>query len=551
MDDLARKLISGSCIFKDTLQIFVKKYEDKTMVERICDNRLREETWKILFQYLSKSEHESMHLNCLAALRILSRDKTDLNKIVSKEMVISLLHLAELYCQRDEIPSTNGNDYFSNINPRLLLYIHLFISYFMFFSVPIESAKVLCNLLYHSFKVRECLVTEKDCLENLINRIDKYDIDSSHEMKLFDIKMLFILTALNTSARNTVKELNGDSYLLNMLDKLLEQYKSNVSFPIKNDDVILICDILKVLFNLYIHSEDSAIEEQEKNKKLTTSLYTFLYNKNWSNNNDLVSNVINLLTAIPLNNYIQMMQSSESDNDGDNILYQNTDVTTISVILEFLDNRLNYTENQLENLSPVVTVLIRLVKADKSVRKYVRLQVLPPLKDVMKRPEEGTTLKAKLCKLLTSPITKLRDIVAEFLFILCKENVSRMVKYTGYGNAAGMFANKGLLGRNQEKISYSDSEDSDTEEYLKYKEQINPVTGCYEKAKPNLLDRMTEEQKEYEALQLVNLVDQLTRGGLVRPCRIGNDGKPKPIEHVLELQDELQKQQYRRESDSD
>ena len=40
----------------------------------------------------------------------------------------------------------------------------------------------------------------------------------------------------------------------------------------------------------------------------------------------------------------------------------------------------------------------------------------------MKRPEEGTSLKAKLCKLLTSPITKLRDLVAEFLFVLCKEN---------------------------------------------------------------------------------------------------------------------------------
>jgi len=40
----------------------------------------------------------------------------------------------------------------------------------------------------------------------------------------------------------------------------------------------------------------------------------------------------------------------------------------------------------------------------------------------MNRPEEGTTLRAKLCKLLTSPITELRDLVAEFLFILCKEN---------------------------------------------------------------------------------------------------------------------------------
>lgn len=51
-----------------------------------------------------------------------------------------------------------------------------------------------------------------------------------------------------------------------------------------------------------------------------------------------------------------------------------------------------------------------------------------------------------------------------------------MVKYTGYGNAAGMFAKKGLLGRSQAEIQTetaysSDSEDSETEEYLKYKEQ--------------------------------------------------------------------------------
>lgn len=47
-----------------------------------------------------------------------------------------------------------------------------------------------------------------------------------------------------------------------------------------------------------------------------------------------------------------------------------------------------------------------------------------------------------------------------------------MVKYTGYGNAAGMFANKGLLGPNKKKSAYSsESEDSETEEYLKHKEQ--------------------------------------------------------------------------------
>lgn len=90
--------------------------------------------------------------------------------------------------------------------------------------------------------------------------------------------------------------------------------------------------------------------------------------------------------------------------------------------------------------------------------------------------------------------------------------VERMVKYTGYGNAAGMFANKGLLSGKQPTTEYSsESDESDTEEYSKYKNDINPVTGCYEAPKKNPLEGMSEEQKEYEAMKLVNLVSQLTR----------------------------------------
>jgi hypothetical protein len=53
-----------------------------------------------------------------------------------------------------------------------------------------------------------------------------------------------------------------------------------------------------------------------------------------------------------------------------------------------------------------------------------------------------------------------------------------MVKYTGYGNAAGFLAKRGaLLGGsgnsdlNSETQYSSDSEDSDTEEYKKFKPQ--------------------------------------------------------------------------------
>ena len=72
--------------------------------------------------------------------------------------------------------------------------------------------------------------------------------------------------------------------------------------------------------------------------------------------------------------------------------------------------------------------------------------------------------------------------------------------------------------------------------------RINPITGCVETESSNSqLDDMTEEQKEYEANKLVNLIDQMQRTGIVQPCRIGPDGKPEPIEHVLQLREHLQK----------
>ena len=66
---------------------------------------------------------------------------------------------------------------------------------------------------------------------------------------------------------------------------------------------------------------------------------------------------------------------------------------------------------------------------------------------------------------------------------------------------------------------------------------------------------MTEEQKEYEAMQLVNLmdrycnylstkfimcddmmdVDRMQRSGLISPARVGEDGRPEAVEHVLQL----------------
>lgn len=62
------------------------------------------------------------------------------------------------------------------------------------------------------------------------------------------------------------------------------------------------------------------------------------------------------------------------------------------------------------------------VSGSRYIRKYVRSVILPPLKDVHTRPEEGNTIRNQLCRLLTTPVTHVRDLTAEFLLILCKEN---------------------------------------------------------------------------------------------------------------------------------
>lgn len=92
----------------------------------------------------------------------------------------------------------------------------------------------------------------------------------------------------------------------------------------------------------------------------------------------------------------------------------------------------------------------------------------------------------------------------------------RFVKYSGYGNAAGLLATRGLLGGQSAQSSscnaqYSSDSDSDTEEYLQVRDRINPVTGRVETQQPDPMEGMSEEEKEEEAKQLIKLFSKLSR----------------------------------------
>lgn len=69
-----------------------------------------------------------------------------------------------------------------------------------------------------------------------------------------------------------------------------------------------------------------------------------------------------------------------------------------------------------------------------------------------------------------------------------------MVKYTGFGNAAGHLAQKGLLSGGRTGDYSSSSDDSDTEEYLEAQPNIDPVVGCTRPPRINPFEGMSDEQ---------------------------------------------------------
>ena len=75
----------------------------------------------------------------------------------------------------------------------------------------------------------------------------------------------------------------------------------------------------------------------------------------------------------------------------------------ITLIVE-LDRALQDSTEKYHNSSKVFSILTSMCHVCRCiplVRKYLRHQVLPPLKEVIKRPEELKCLKGRLVKLMT------------------------------------------------------------------------------------------------------------------------------------------------------
>ncbi|CAB3409895.1 unnamed protein product [Caenorhabditis bovis] len=483
----------------------------------------REEFAKLI---TAKRNETELAATFIETIRLLAREKTGIETLMTPDVCDFVLFNAGLPVKDGfEITQTN---------------LH-------------EAQKCLINTLFNSSKMRERFEHHAENSDLLISYLFELDTskrnesahkwiipfpnDAAEEIWFLYHRIAFIVTALSRKLQNLWAHKD------NTVDCLLLAVESlNANKNAKQIDYLRANEAMKTLFNVYCHASDDSLSK-DKVRKINKALYNVVVAEDNSYNDETKQAAINSFSLPPVFPDIEILCTSpNSSTSGENF----DDMTFTDKLLKYLESRLNELPpvasqttscTAADLIGPYFTTLSRLCRDSKYARRYCRMKILPPLKDkeVEKRPEEEDSLRGKIVRFMMMP-TCAKDIAAQFLFVLCKKSVARMIKYTGFGHSAGLLANMGLLGQINEPKHDSDSEDSETEEYNSVKDNVNPVTGSlFPPDRGSFLEGMSEEQKEYEAMKLVDAMNKMMDAGIVKPGTIGEDGRVREVSHVLEL----------------
>lgn len=176
------------------------------------------------------------------------------------------------------------------------------------------------------------------------------DHNVEYDLQYFDMKLLFIITGLNSNVRPKVRDdFHGLTYLVETVDLIMREKRTQQYFlPEKHID--LLCEILKVLFNITYRNETAvATEEQEEIvfRRLAIVLHDLLLCKSYSKEKqmDLCSNTVNLLTNIPTACFSELILAvHEGEEEKCGMHFDGHDVMAVDVLLKFLKSRLDTTQ---------------------------------------------------------------------------------------------------------------------------------------------------------------------------------------------------------------
>lgn len=322
---------------KEILQSFVTKHANTFNFTPLYGQWTA--IWNAIFGLMRKAneKHENasdVYPDCLAAIRILSRDKTHLNQAITVEQFDALLNVANIGNQNENISDT---------------------------TVIVEALKCLCNLVYQSTNC-QMMCLKNAAIDGIVRRLRTYkDANVPYDVQYFDMKLLFLITGLNPDVRTKIRDdHHGLTYLVEILDLIIKEQSTKSSEQNKagicrlNDSQInLLNEIMRVLFNITVRNETTVATEEEEEeeiqfRRLAVVLHDLLLCDGNSKEKqmELYSNTINLLTNVPTACYSELTIPIHGVNDSDDAptnsaqTFEGHDITTLKILLDYLQWRL-------------------------------------------------------------------------------------------------------------------------------------------------------------------------------------------------------------------
>ncbi|XP_065183378.1 synembryn-A-like [Sycon ciliatum] len=490
----------------EALQTYVGENKDKFQFEEtdsVVTNFVSD-----VFQYLGSDivcrDGQRYGLN---ALRILTRQKAGFRDVLTEK---GALRLVRFTGADSDIPVEDAT--------------------------AVESLKCLCNLTYQHHSFSDNIAGCEGAVAHLLQQISSKDAE--YDIRFYSARLIFLMSAVNQSLRSAIRQADGLHRLcggvLAALGLTGNEGDCATIGELSQQCGDLAAEVMKCVFNISMEVSKEPTEKEIQSVMLLVKMARIVLSSPHlmgpKDINPLRSQVTYMLINMPPNCDDLFLPKTHSQfGTGNTVIYNYRNVTAAEQLLRQLDEETtglcsaNISSATGNDLVPLVTAIANCARACPVARRYWRQKVLPTLGNVVSRPDEGNSLKARLVRLMTSPHTNLAATVAEFLFVLCKENAGRFVKYTGYGNAAGLLLQRGMLGggKGEQTADYSsDSDDSDTEEYRE--SRVNVMTGGPEaQDQVDPLAGMTEEEKEAEAERLGELMTKLENTGVMKVMRVG------------------------------
>ncbi|CAG2119549.1 unnamed protein product, partial [Medioppia subpectinata] len=214
MDDLTKVLrIGNKNDINQKLQQFVNQFGNQFTIDDSLQHK--KSLAECLFRLLRDPEYVSQQSLCLQVLRILTRDKTNLGEVFTADRIETALHLAMLVGEEEAFMTANN----TRFDPQ----------------VVVEAQKCLCNLIYNSHTIQK-LCANNSCIEGIMLRLRMHpDPQLPQLVKYFDMRMLFLISALCAEVRPRIRdEYHGLIYLMEAIDLILKNNSENLAEKVPN-----------------------------------------------------------------------------------------------------------------------------------------------------------------------------------------------------------------------------------------------------------------------------------------------------------------------------